>query len=79
MVDTVFVVTVVGTGMGILIGIGGLILTLFLWTRGEGNADRRAMAQEMKAFQERMEQHEVDFKAFMKQEEQKRTKILMGK
>lgn len=45
-----FVITMIGTGMGIIIAMGALIVTLFLWNRGEANADRRCMANEMKDF-----------------------------
>jgi len=58
MVDTTFVITVVGTGMGIIIAIGALILTLFLWNRSEANADRRCMAEEIKDFHSRLIQIE---------------------
>lgn len=54
MVNPEFVLTVVGTGIGIIIAMGAIVITLFLWTRGEGNADRRAMAAEMKDFHNRI-------------------------
>jgi len=54
MVDTAFVITVVGTGMGILIGMGGMMITLFMWNRSEANADRRSMVEEMKDFHSRL-------------------------
>lgn len=54
MITPEFVLTIVGTGMGIIIAIGALILTLFLWNREEANADRRAMAEEMKDFHARL-------------------------
>jgi hypothetical protein len=47
--------------MGILIGMGALIVTLFLWNRAESNADRRdivnlivAIKDEVKDFHNRL-------------------------
>lgn len=41
MTDFGLIITIVLTGLGIIIGMGALIITLFLWNRGEANADRR--------------------------------------
>lgn len=41
MTDFRLIITIVLTGMGIIIGMGALIITLFLWNRSEANADRR--------------------------------------
>lgn len=54
MVTPEFVLTIVGTGLGIIISMGALILTLFLWNRAEANTDRRAMAEELKDFHTRL-------------------------
>lgn len=61
MVDSAFVLTVVGTGMGIIIAMGAIVITLFLWNRNEANADRRdivnlivAIKDEMKDFHNRL-------------------------
>lgn len=54
MINPEFVLTVVGTGIGIIIAMGAIVITLFLWNRGEANADRRAMAEEMKDFHNRL-------------------------
>jgi hypothetical protein len=54
MITPEFVLTVVGTGIGIIVAMGALILTLFLWNRAEANTDRRAMAEEMKDFHSRL-------------------------
>ncbi len=57
------IITIVGTGIGIIIAMGALILTLFLWTRSEANAARRdivnltriiAVKEEMKDFHDRL-------------------------
>lgn len=73
MVDQAFVLTVVGTGMGILIGMGGLVLTLHIHVSSE----IRAIKEEMKDFHGRLEKQDAEFKAFMRQQEEKRTQILM--
>jgi len=61
MVNPEFVLTVVGTGIGIILAMGAIVITLSLWTRGEGNADRRAiqssiegMKLEMRDFHDRL-------------------------
>lgn len=52
--DYGIIIAIVATGMGIIIAMGALIVTLFLWNRGEANADRRAIADEIKDFHSRL-------------------------
>lgn len=73
MVDPAFVLTVVGTGMGILIGMGGLILTLHIHV----SSQVKAINEEMKDFHGRLEKQDAEFKAFLRQQEEKRTQILL--
>lgn len=46
------IITIVLTGMGIIIGMGALVTTLFLWNRNEANADRRDIVNLMFAIKE---------------------------
>jgi len=46
--DNGLIITVLGTGIGIIVAIGALILTLFLWVRGEARTDARHFDQETK-------------------------------
>lgn len=39
--DLATLITVASTGMGIIVALGALIVTLFLWNRSEANSDRR--------------------------------------
>lgn len=66
---------------------------MMLWVRGEANEDRNrfnnsidaikesvnAIQFEMKDFHARLEKQDLEFKSFMKIQEEKRTKILTGK
>lgn len=59
--DFGLVITIVLTGMGIIIGMGAIVITLFIWNRGEANSDRRdivnliiAIKDEIKDFHERL-------------------------
>ena len=79
MVDTTFVVTIVGTGMGILIGMGGIVIALFIYSQGKMDAALKAIQDEMKDFHGRLERQDAEFKAFMRQEEGKRTQVFMRK
>lgn len=61
MTDFGLIITIVLTGMGIIIGMGAIIITLFLWNRAESNSDRRdivnliiAIKDEMKDFHDRL-------------------------
>ena len=46
------IITIVGTGMGIIIALGSLVVALFLWNRGEANSDRRDIVNMMFAMKE---------------------------
>ena len=76
MVNPEFVLTVVGTGMGIIIAMGAIVITLFLWTRNEGNADRRESAKEMKDFHEKSARLEQEFRERLLIIEERRNKII---
>jgi hypothetical protein len=67
--DFSLLITILGTGLGIIIAMGALILTLFLWSRGEANADRRdivnliiSIKEEMKDFHVTLERQDAEFK-----------------
>jgi len=68
MSDFGLIITIVLTGMGIVIAMGGIVITLFLWMRSEANADRRDIVNLIVAIKEDIQaiQHEVkDFHARM--------------
>ncbi len=83
---------VIAIGFGIFT-ISGVMITMMLWVRGEANTDRdrfnnsidairesiSAIQFEMKDFHHRLEKQDLEFKNFMKIQEEKRTKILTGK
>lgn len=77
------IIAIVGTGMGIIIAMGALVITLFLHSISkmdkmseDSKTFREAWAQETKEFHGRLTAIETDFKNFMKREEERRTKIL---
>lgn len=55
--------------------IAGIVIPLHL--SGRNTID--AVQKEMKDFHGRLEKQDAEFKAFLKEEERKRTQILMGK
>lgn len=69
MTDFGLIITIVLTGMGIIIGMGAIVITLFLWNRGEANADRRdivdliiAIKEDVKDFHSRLERQDLEFR-----------------
>lgn len=59
------IIAIVGSAIAIV----GVMLTLFLWTRGEANSDRRdivnliiAIKEEMKDFHGRLEKQDAEFR-----------------
>lgn len=64
------IITILGTGLGIIIAMGAIVVTLFLWNRGEANTDRRdivnliiAIKEDAHAFSEKMAAESKDFHA----------------
>ena len=75
------IITLIGTGMGIIIALGAIIVTLFLWQRGEANADRRdivnliiAIKEDARTFSEKMANESKDFHARLCNIEERRLK-----
>lgn len=60
--------------IGIVGSIAGIVIPLHLSLKHSVDA----IQQEIKDFHGRMERQDAEFKAFMKAEEQKRTKIING-
>jgi hypothetical protein len=58
------IITIVGTGIGIIISLGALVLTLFLWNRGEGNSDRRDIVNLVIAIKEDIQAIQLEMKDF---------------
>ena len=77
-VDSTFVITVVGTGMGIIIGMGAIVITLFIYSQGKMDAALTAIHDEMKDFHGKLERQDAEFKAFMRLQEERRTQALTG-
>lgn len=61
-VDPTFVLTIVGTGMGILIGMGALIIALFIYSQGKMDAALKAISDEMKDFHTKLALQDQEFK-----------------
>lgn len=62
--DLALVITIVGTGMGIIIALGALVLTLFFWNRGEANSDRRDMVSLVVAIKDDIQAIQLEMKDF---------------
>jgi len=58
--------------IGIIGSVAGIVIPLHISLRGTVDA----IQQEMKDFHGRMERQDAEFKAFMREEEKKRTQIL---
>lgn len=75
MVDSAFVMTVVGTGMGILIGMGALILTLHIHI----SSQIKAIQEDGKIFRDQWAAESKEFHGRLCIIEEKRNKILLDK
>lgn len=77
MMELGLIIAIVGSAVAIV----GVMLTLFLWTRGEANADRRdivnlivAIKEEMKDFHARLEKQDMEFRMRLLAIEERRGK-----
>jgi hypothetical protein len=61
--DSVFVITVVGSAMGILLGMGAIVITLFIYSQGKMDAALKAIQDEMKDFHTRLALQDQEFKS----------------
>jgi hypothetical protein len=57
-------ITIILTGMGIIIAMGAIVVTLFLWSRGEANADRRDIVNLIVAIKEDVKLVQLEMKDF---------------
>jgi len=57
-------ITIILTGMGIIIAMGAIVVTLFLWSRGEANADRRDIVNLIVAIKEDVQLVQLEMKDF---------------
>ncbi len=57
-------VTIIATGMAVLLGMGGIVITLFLWNRNESNAARRDIVNLVIAIKEDIQAIQLEMKDF---------------
>jgi hypothetical protein len=74
MQDIGLIITIVGTGMGLILAMVALILTVIFY----GSSERKEIAQESKEFRERWAQETKEFHGRLIAIEERRNRILMG-
>jgi len=58
------IVAIIGTGFAVLIGMGAIVITLFLWARSESRQDAKAASDQITAIRELVNSIQQEMKDF---------------